>query len=139
MKLEDILNRGVQFTGKAQTSRGGWGYVANGCNMEGDIPPQLNQDGKALVAYLQRLGTSIGDWREDFVSTRVSVGEIEDQLIAQTFFSQALPPDQSRQQVRAFIDWVRRLGILRLEAGYGDRDFHYDIRMLLNKSSAPRN
>ena len=35
-KLEDILNRGVQFTGKAQTSRGGWGYVANGCNVEGD-------------------------------------------------------------------------------------------------------
>lgn len=35
-RLEDILNRGVQFTGKAQTSRGGWGYVANGCNTEGD-------------------------------------------------------------------------------------------------------
>jgi hypothetical protein len=35
-KLEDILNRGVQFTGKAQTSRGGWGYVAGGCNTEGD-------------------------------------------------------------------------------------------------------
>jgi hypothetical protein len=35
-KLADILDRGVQFTGKAQTSRGGWGYVANGCNMEGD-------------------------------------------------------------------------------------------------------
>ncbi|MCC2642173.1 MAG: hypothetical protein K0S45_2586 [Nitrospira sp.] len=26
-------------------------------------PPQLTEDGKALVAYLQRLGTSIGDWR----------------------------------------------------------------------------
>jgi hypothetical protein len=35
-RLEGILNRGVQFTGKAQTSRGGWGYVANGCNTEGD-------------------------------------------------------------------------------------------------------
>jgi hypothetical protein len=35
-KLEDILDRGVQYTGKAQTTRGGWGYVANGCNMEGD-------------------------------------------------------------------------------------------------------
>ena len=41
MKLEDILNRSVQFTGKAQTSRGGWGYVANGCNVEGDDPPRL--------------------------------------------------------------------------------------------------
>jgi hypothetical protein len=35
-KLEELLDRGVQFTGKAQTSRGGWGYVANGCNTEGD-------------------------------------------------------------------------------------------------------
>ena len=35
-KLEEILDHGVQFTGKAQTSRGGWGYVANGCNTEGD-------------------------------------------------------------------------------------------------------
>src|SRR5260370_20036617 len=27
-KLEDILTRAVQFTGKAQTTRGGWGYVS---------------------------------------------------------------------------------------------------------------
>ncbi len=40
----------------------------------GDKPPQLNEDGVALVAYLQRLGTSIGDWRENFVSTRLSGG-----------------------------------------------------------------
>lgn len=30
---------------------------------QGDDPPQPTEDGKALVAYLQRLGTSIGDWR----------------------------------------------------------------------------
>ena len=41
---------------------------------KGEAPPQLNDDGKALVAYIQRLGTSIGDWREGFVSTRVSTG-----------------------------------------------------------------
>jgi hypothetical protein len=28
-KLEDILTRAVEFTGKAQTSRGGWGYVSS--------------------------------------------------------------------------------------------------------------
>jgi hypothetical protein len=35
-KLEDILTRAVQFTGKAQTSRGGWGYVsaADGGNFD---------------------------------------------------------------------------------------------------------
>ncbi len=27
-KLEDVLTRAVQFTGKAQTSRGGWGYIS---------------------------------------------------------------------------------------------------------------
>jgi hypothetical protein len=27
-KLEDILTRAVDFTGKAQTSRGGWGYIS---------------------------------------------------------------------------------------------------------------
>ncbi len=34
-----------------------------------DTPPQLTEDGKALVAYLQRLGTSIGDWRAGSMST----------------------------------------------------------------------
>jgi mono/diheme cytochrome c family protein len=43
-------------------------------NDTGHGPPQLNDDGKALVAYLQRLGTSIGDWRETFVSTRLAAG-----------------------------------------------------------------
>src|SRR5208283_4573594 len=27
-KLEDVLTRAVDFAGKAQTSRGGWGYVS---------------------------------------------------------------------------------------------------------------
>ncbi|CCQ90255.1 putative Cytochrome c oxidase, fused subunits I, II, and III (modular protein) [Nitrospina gracilis 3/211] len=40
---------------------------------EGEAP-KLNEDGKALVAYIQRLGTAIGDWRENFVSTNLSVG-----------------------------------------------------------------
>lgn len=39
----------------------------------GEIPI-LNKDGKALITYLQRLGTSIGDWREGFVSTRLIPG-----------------------------------------------------------------
>lgn len=36
--------------------------------------PILNQDGKALISYIQRLGTHIGDWREGFVSTAISQG-----------------------------------------------------------------
>lgn len=34
-------------------------------------PPQLTEDGRALVAYLQRLGTAIGDWRVGSISTRM--------------------------------------------------------------------
>ena len=43
-------------------------------NTDGKGTPQLNEDGVALVAYLQRLGTSIGDWREAFVSTQLTAG-----------------------------------------------------------------
>ncbi len=41
---------------------------------DGKGTPEYNEDGQALVAYLQRLGTSIGDWREAFVSTRFTAG-----------------------------------------------------------------
>lgn len=36
--------------------------------------PQLNDDGKALVAYIQRLGTTLGDWRETYNPTRLDGG-----------------------------------------------------------------
>jgi hypothetical protein len=39
-QLEDVLTRAVLFTGKAQTSRGGWGYVSaleSGGNDEGSV------------------------------------------------------------------------------------------------------
>jgi cytochrome c oxidase cbb3-type subunit I/II len=41
---------------------------------QGDEAPALNDDGKALVAYLQKLGTNIGDWRETFTPTRLISG-----------------------------------------------------------------
>lgn len=39
---------------------------------QGDAPPQLTEDGMALVAYLQRLGTSIGDWRTGSVTAGIA-------------------------------------------------------------------
>jgi len=42
--------------------------------VKGNETPQLNEDGKALIAYVQRLGTGIGDWRENFIPTRLSTG-----------------------------------------------------------------
>jgi cytochrome c oxidase cbb3-type subunit 1 len=41
---------------------------------DGKNPPEFNEYGLALVAYLQKLGTSIGDWRETFISTRFGSG-----------------------------------------------------------------
>jgi cytochrome c oxidase cbb3-type subunit 1 len=41
---------------------------------EGEAP-QLNEEGKALVAYIQKLGTGIGDWREGFASTQRIAGQ----------------------------------------------------------------
>ena len=47
-RLEDILTRAVQFTGKAQTNRGGWGYVsaADGGNFD---------EGSVTITQLQAL------------------------------------------------------------------------------------
>jgi hypothetical protein len=47
-KLEDILTRAVEFTGKAMTSRGGWGYVtaADGNNFD---------EGSVTITQLQAL------------------------------------------------------------------------------------
>ena len=42
---------------------------------DGDAPP-LKEDGKALIAYLQKLGTGIGDWREGFAATQVTGGQV---------------------------------------------------------------
>ena len=47
-KLEDVLTRGVEFSGKAQTNRGGWGYVsaADGQNFD---------EGSVTITQLQGL------------------------------------------------------------------------------------
>jgi hypothetical protein len=47
-KLEDVLTRAVEFTGKAQTNRGGWGYVsaADGNNFD---------EGSVTITQLQSL------------------------------------------------------------------------------------
>lgn len=38
--------------------------------------PEPTEEGKALMAYLQKLGTGIGDWRETFASTPITVGDV---------------------------------------------------------------
>jgi hypothetical protein len=53
----------------------------------------------------------------------------KDRFFTQTILDQAIPPARAKEQVEAFTDWVRRLGSLQIEAGYGRADFHYDIRL----------
>jgi hypothetical protein len=57
----------------------------------------------------------------------------EEQLIAQAILGQALAPDKAREQVHAFVEWVRNLGTLQIESGYGAQDFRYDLRIQLGK------
>src|SRR3569832_210835 len=41
---------------------------------DSNAAPRLNGDGQALYAYLQRLGTRVGDWRETFARTSLRMG-----------------------------------------------------------------
>jgi hypothetical protein len=51
----------------------------------------------------------------------------KDRLFTQTILDKAIPPAEAESQVRAFMDWVRRLGRLRIESQYNARDFSFDL------------
>ncbi|MFL5242555.1 MAG: DUF3352 domain-containing protein [Gemmataceae bacterium] len=58
---------------------------------------------------------------------------IKDVLLAQTILDRAAAPESARGQVKAFLDWVRKLGVIQTEVTYGAQDFQYDIRLIPNK------
>jgi hypothetical protein len=55
----------------------------------------------------------------------------KDRLFTQTILEQAIPPERAKEQVQAFTEWVRRLGIFQEEADYGPQDFRYDFELKL--------
>jgi hypothetical protein len=55
----------------------------------------------------------------------------EDVLLTQAILDQALSPEAAREQVRTFIDLVRRLGVLEREISYGPNEVRYDVRLKL--------
>jgi hypothetical protein len=57
----------------------------------------------------------------------------EDQLQTQAILTQALSPEAAREQVKAAIDLVSRLGLLEIESTYGADNFRYDIRWLFGR------
>jgi hypothetical protein len=58
----------------------------------------------------------------DFLKT------IEDQLLAATVLDRAVAPHEGKEQVKKFIELVRRAGSLQIEQQYGAKDFRLDIK-----------
>jgi hypothetical protein len=56
---------------------------------------------------------------------------IKDRLFTRTILEQAIPPERAKEQVQAFTDWVRRLGVFQERAIYGPQDFRYDFELKL--------
>jgi len=54
---------------------------------------------------------------------------IEDLLVTQVTLDQAVTPAEGRQEVKLFLDMIRKLGALSLEARFHDKTFQYDIRL----------
>jgi hypothetical protein len=52
----------------------------------------------------------------------------EEQLIGQAILNQAVNPAEAKEQLDKTIEWVSRLGQLRIEAQYGQHDFRLEIR-----------
>jgi hypothetical protein len=96
--------------------------------------------GRELVDLLQKEGTTPERGKPNPTRGRLYASGgaaylelIQDTLLVQTILDQALTPQEAREQVKAFLAYVRRLGTLDLQANYDSKDFHYDIRLNLNK------
>jgi hypothetical protein len=95
---------------------------------------------RELVDLIQKEGTS--PTRGDPSTARVRVygsgvaaylQTIEDLLITAATLDQAVTPEEARQQVKAFLDIVGGLGVLRLEPRMHKTTFQYDIRLQAEK------
>lgn len=51
-----------------------------------------------------------------------------DSLVTQTILDQAVPPAEAREQVKAFVQWVRGLGPVDAEEAYTPDSFRFDLR-----------
>lgn len=63
---------------------------------------------------------------------------IEDLLVTQATLDQAVTPAEARQQVKAFLDIIRGLGMLTLEPRFHGKTFQYDIRLLPVSDARPQ-
>jgi hypothetical protein len=59
------------------------------------------------------------------------VAAFKDRLFTTAILDQAIPTESAEEQVGQFIALIQRLGVLRIEAAYGARDFCYELRLEL--------
>lgn len=56
----------------------------------------------------------------------------KDQLLAQIILDRAMPADQANEEVKAAIDFVRKLGVFQIDVNYAPNSFQYDLRLQLH-------
>ncbi len=59
------------------------------------------------------------------------LSSIEDILLTQAILGSAQEPDAARKQVKDFLGWVRHLGVVEIDSGYGATSWHADLRLIL--------
>jgi hypothetical protein len=96
--------------------------------------------GRELVDLLQKEGTSpsrggdsTGNMRIYGSGAAAYLHTIEDLLITQTALDQAVSPKEAREQVKMFLDMVRRFGALSLGPVIDDKATRYEIRLAPEK------
>jgi hypothetical protein len=57
----------------------------------------------------------------------------EEQLLAATVLDRALAPKEAKEEVKKFIELVRKSGAVQIDQEYGAKDFRFDIRLTPGK------
>ena len=57
----------------------------------------------------------------------------EDILVTQAVLGQAVTPEDAREQVKALVELVRKLGTVDQEVVYEAKQFRYDVRWKMGK------
>ncbi len=90
----------------------------------------LQEEAKSPVTK----GRSAGAYSQVYSSGGADyLKSVEDQLLTQTILDRAVPPDEAKEQVKAIIDLVRRLGNLQITLKYGANDFRYEFKLKSGK------
>lgn len=92
--------------------------------------------GRELIDLLVKEGQQPPGGAPETVRTQVYASggvavleSLKDRLFTQIILDRAIPPDEANEQAQAFMGFVGRLGVLKIAANYGAREFHYDIRL----------